>query len=328
MKRLDYLDMTKGLAIILVAIGHIYCTNPITKWIYSFHMPLFFFICGCLAYYKRDKDNSKSFKELIIARLYTLILPYCIFSGLNIAISYIIFKYSFKHLIWDIIPTVTFAGVGAVWFLPVLFIAEILFIMLNRYVNNKYLRIFTIIVLTIVPFVVSGKDISVVTLVFARSFIGLCFIFIGYYMFKFINNVNVHWIVVLLMLSLTIPLSKINGDPSIWNLTFNNIFLYFLSAILGSLTIILLFKKLPYNKHLSYLGVNSLPIMALHQNIIAVINKVIPGWPYGSYITGLIVLLIALSINLIFAYVINKHFKWILGKFDKREKQQIGAVLN
>ena len=44
--RLSWLDILKGIGIILVAVGHIYLNEKINHWIYSFHMPLFFLAAG------------------------------------------------------------------------------------------------------------------------------------------------------------------------------------------------------------------------------------------------------------------------------------------
>ena len=52
----ERIDIVKGLAIILVVIGHTiqFCDlnggvlNPVYQWIYSFHMGLFFFCSGYL----------------------------------------------------------------------------------------------------------------------------------------------------------------------------------------------------------------------------------------------------------------------------------------
>ena len=43
-KRIDYLDYSKGIAIILVVLGHIFNGGNIKTYIYSFHIPLFFII--------------------------------------------------------------------------------------------------------------------------------------------------------------------------------------------------------------------------------------------------------------------------------------------
>lgn len=41
-ERLSWLDVLKGIGIILVVMGHIYSNSIIFNWLYSFHMPLFF----------------------------------------------------------------------------------------------------------------------------------------------------------------------------------------------------------------------------------------------------------------------------------------------
>ena len=43
-ERVHWIDIAKGLGIIAVVIGHIYNNQVIFKWLYSFHMPLFFFV--------------------------------------------------------------------------------------------------------------------------------------------------------------------------------------------------------------------------------------------------------------------------------------------
>lgn len=46
--RLDYIDVTRGIGIILVVLGHLNPGEGVERWIYSFHMPLFFVISGLL----------------------------------------------------------------------------------------------------------------------------------------------------------------------------------------------------------------------------------------------------------------------------------------
>ena len=55
-KRVDYLDYAKGIAIILVVLGHIFSGGNIKTYIYSFHMPLFFIISGYLFNYSNVKS--------------------------------------------------------------------------------------------------------------------------------------------------------------------------------------------------------------------------------------------------------------------------------
>lgn len=54
--RLRYIDLTKGLAIFLMLWGHTMTSvNSVHIWIYSFHMPIFFIICGILIRIKEEK---------------------------------------------------------------------------------------------------------------------------------------------------------------------------------------------------------------------------------------------------------------------------------
>lgn len=95
-KRIDYLDIAKGLGILLVYIGH--CNiglrhdsyNIVFDWIYSFHMPFFFFVSGLLFNVKSIDTKNFLWKKTI-----ALMLPYII--SLSI-ISYC-YRCSINHLV-------------------------------------------------------------------------------------------------------------------------------------------------------------------------------------------------------------------------------------
>lgn len=51
MLRKKYVDYVKAIGIILVIAGHVnFANQPLKLWIYSFHMPLFFFATGLVFY--------------------------------------------------------------------------------------------------------------------------------------------------------------------------------------------------------------------------------------------------------------------------------------
>lgn len=71
MKRLKYVDIAKGIAIIMVIIGH--STSGILRGIiFSFHMPLFFILSSYTYTYSTD---IKTFKEKIKRNAYHLLIP-------------------------------------------------------------------------------------------------------------------------------------------------------------------------------------------------------------------------------------------------------------
>lgn len=77
-QRVLWIDVLKGLAIILVVIGHsaVECgLNYWSNWIYTFHMPLFFLISGFLFTPQSEKCYfHKSFRRLIIPFIAFVIL--------------------------------------------------------------------------------------------------------------------------------------------------------------------------------------------------------------------------------------------------------------
>ena len=78
-KRLDYLDMAKGIGIFLVILGHIeYIQEDTLKWISSFHMPLFFVVGGILARLKQGEKRSVF--QSVESRVRGVLTPYLSFS--------------------------------------------------------------------------------------------------------------------------------------------------------------------------------------------------------------------------------------------------------
>lgn len=87
LERLEYLDFLKGIAIFLVVMGHFLAwtfspdSNPnfyqrfVYHVIYSFHMPLFFFIAGYLVNLKRTDWNGRKLASLVKKRFVSLVLP-------------------------------------------------------------------------------------------------------------------------------------------------------------------------------------------------------------------------------------------------------------
>lgn len=87
--RLSWLDIMKGIGIILVVVGHISSNKIIFNWLYSFHMPLFFFAAGWV--YKK-----KQFLIDIKRRIQTIVIPYFSF-GLVVLIYWQLIERKFRY---------------------------------------------------------------------------------------------------------------------------------------------------------------------------------------------------------------------------------------
>lgn len=129
-RRLPELDVAKGLAMFLVVFGHILkFKSPVFNWIFSFHMPLFFFLTGMTF----RPEKYKSLGQAVKNKLRTRLFPYfaITFAGFVICLirpSYRIYMVmtGVKNELLSIFYYAQPAGlyVGQVWFLAVLFFAK------------------------------------------------------------------------------------------------------------------------------------------------------------------------------------------------------------
>ena len=86
-------DTGKGIAIILMCIGHAYCPDALFYFIYMFHMAFFFMMSG---YFFSDKnlDNPKAF---VWKRITGLWVPFVKW-GLIFVLLHNVFSVSYTHL--------------------------------------------------------------------------------------------------------------------------------------------------------------------------------------------------------------------------------------
>lgn len=147
-KRIDYLDTAKGIAILLVVAGHTLSNfipgTMIGRWIYSFHMPLFFILSG---YFYRSSD----LKSAIIKKARHLLLPYLIINFLKLVEALI--EHGFSLSVVSEYALRTFYGSGSsaranicllpakitgmTWFLLALFFCQIIYLALDEF-SRKY----------------------------------------------------------------------------------------------------------------------------------------------------------------------------------------------
>ena len=143
-KRLAYLDAIKCLGILLVIIGHVqlfgmkieaYDSIP-TLMLYSFNMPLFFFISGYLAY----REEIGKFDELkkIGSKFVFLVVP---------AIAFYSFSMFQQHGngIFDFISD----GLGKYWFTFTLFEIFLIYYIASGVSKSKYILAVILVILSV-----------------------------------------------------------------------------------------------------------------------------------------------------------------------------------
>ena len=287
-RRVGWIDNMKAIGIILVLIGH--NESSITQFIYSFHMPLFFFISGLLFVY----DEEIKITTYIRKKFKSLMIPYFKISGVLFVIWYIlkgrnkdaltIFKNFFgifysqgghEYMNWGV----------PMWFIPCLFLVSIMIFIILRYTKKYYIQILFASSLI-------GYGLGSLRLYLAGNgqvmlrmpwsidimFIGIVFFTVGYKIKFKVNKVKNRKINIIfssiLFLSVMI-ISRINGRIDIYTLNYKNYFLFFIAAGLGVLATIYIAKYTCNSKILSKIGSNTIYLLAFHINILSFIKQIL-----------------------------------------------------
>lgn len=142
--RLDYIDATKGVGILLIMLGHLNTIpNPVFESTNTFKIVIFYVVSGYLLHLRHKEINIRN-------RIFSLGIPYIIFSVITILLDAI---YSLaghhdtiKVLSDDVLMTVSLRGLSTLWFLPTLFFAELLFYITRK---QKYIQTVSLVILPI-----------------------------------------------------------------------------------------------------------------------------------------------------------------------------------
>ncbi len=141
-KRIEYIDSAKAIGIGLVVLGHLTLPEALHNWIYAFHMPLFFILSGLTF-------RTEPFSKFLKKRAFSILLPYVLFSLLMLAkdIVKILIGSNPSAILRVVkirIPAIFIAlqnsrySAGIYWFLPCLFVAELLlYALVKRFKDNK-----------------------------------------------------------------------------------------------------------------------------------------------------------------------------------------------
>lgn len=148
-ERLDYIDATKGVAILCITFLHFeqgVIPAWLNTWIGLFMISAFYVTSGWVS---GISNRSLRPKELLKKRIKQLGVPYLWFSLLIIAFDTLWVLLGFMEkgiLLRDIYKTIVLRGIGTLWFLPVLVIGEYLFAIVR---NSKKKWFFAILLMTI-----------------------------------------------------------------------------------------------------------------------------------------------------------------------------------
>jgi len=159
-KRIDWIDYAKGIGIILVVFGHVVrgldtagFTSPYfdisDKFIYAFHMPLFFLLSGIFA----EKWAKKSFKSAITNKLMTILYPYFLWSLIQGGFNILLSSVTSRSMGVADLARIIYEPIGQFWFLYSLFIIFLVYFGFRRIFDLQGVFFISIILFLVSPFV-------------------------------------------------------------------------------------------------------------------------------------------------------------------------------
>lgn len=185
--------------ILLVVLGHSGEEIPyLSKWIYSFHMPLFIFISGYLLSYtskvELEKINILTFLKKKFKRL---LLPYFIISSLAYIPKYVLGKFAVRSLelsLTGYLHSFLYPWDNVIiffWFLPTLFFIMIITILFFKVFKNLKSKIEIILLITFFISLISKKYIDIKFLNINGILNYLLFFNLGIIYKKYENKIDV-----------------------------------------------------------------------------------------------------------------------------------------
>lgn len=327
--RVTWIDFFKGLGILLVVIGHSNIPKILTWWIWSFHMPMFFFVSGFLFIPKRNP----SFLLFLSKRVKMLLIPYFIYSiFIMFCFSSQFFKSDFKIEATSYIDFVNVLLYGwhglALWFIPVLFLTEIIFFSIKKRIDNNYFLIVILLIFSVLGYYLGENDLRIA---YKLEVVPMAVVFYGFgyvsqsYISNFIEKRKNGLLLILaaVLLTINVAFCFINNQrlDMCYNKMGNYIYTY-ISAIAGFLFMLLLSVFLsqqlrfsnPITIALNFLGRNTLIILLLHQLIKIYLNLFIVRLPFDANVTTVLKHIFFWISMVIIIKIINKYLYLTLGR--------------
>ena len=333
--RIRWLDMLKAFAVFLIPVAHKTDNAYIELVIFSFLMPLFFWMSGFVF----DQSRYKDFKTFLIRKTKTLLVPYFVFAFCSFLFWFLVVRsLSIRgqslsqdplQPFWGI-----FYGVGVdpwrnplditLWFLPCLFVAEIFY----WFICDNFKGTFRTIV--VILFLIGGycttiwmpfrwpwsADVALTAVLFyyagnlARR------------MDEKLDNINIGWKIFLICLTGTIMLllSKCDVKADLNYNHYGNPVLFIITAFSGIYFSYLLVRKIYISRIISYVGQNTIIFIGLGgvssffiRGIFYIVTGSVTSGKIGI-IETIIYSCLEICLFLPVMYIINRYFPFILGR--------------
>lgn len=304
-------NILKGIGIFLVILGHVGgVSENISNVIFSFHMPLFFFVSGFFF-------KETTLKAFLFKKGKRILIPYIAFSFLSFLMYYIPNYNDSKFNFFDFFYG-TFLGISdgfylswniVLWFLPALFLLNLIYLLLEK-IKKKFL----IIVLFIVGIYFRNDETKILPFHLISVLLSLPFFVFGNYLKHYYFTLNKYckdWMFIVLLILGIFMVSLNTLKPDLRVNLIGNVFVFYLASFILITATLLLSRLINKNKILEWLGNNSLLIMCLHLKFLFIAKFVLLKVGLDD---GFLISLLLLGILYFPIILIKKYLPFLEGK--------------
>lgn len=324
--RVNYIDYAKALGMLTVMWGHI-ALGVSATFVYTFHMPLFFFLSGMVF----EKEKYPEFKVFVKRRVQTLLIPYVIYSFVTWIVwasySYILHQ-SVESYWMPLLQTFIAQGSGGflvhnvpLWFVTCLFVIEMVYYFLAR--CKDVVNVIICVVLAALGYNLINKvsffDFTLLPWSLEVVMLALIFYSLGNLFVKHIGNEKfkniilkyrlISWIVVIVLFVIVYKIGVKNGRLSMGHSNIGNPWIFYPIAIVGTMAMLIismllsdLFKNLKVNNAITWFGRNSFIAMAIHN-------------PIKGFVVVAYALICGVSVYTIGANIVFVFMSWLITLF-------------
>lgn len=324
--RIEYLDITKGICMLLVIWTHIVSQFQIDNTVIliikeivtSFYMPLFFIISGMFA------KSNLPFTLFLKKKINTILFPFIIFYIISFIFSFFVSevlnielnnKFSFFNL-FAIFETKSFSN-GALWFLSAIFFSSIIYYVISRVIQkSQIIGILALVLLSSLGFYWNKLFDFRLPFYIDTALTALLFFYCGEKIIKYLYTRNNYKYAKHLMLGLSLIMTfalKGFGGAMVSNGYSMNIIFFYLVGISGTFLVISFSSLLKKARIVEKIGKYSIIALCTHYFLITPLKLIFRTVTDNNILLSFLIFIAIYFLMIPIIYLFKRYLPFFVG---------------
>lgn len=318
-KRLSSVDLLKGIGIFLVVMGHCPDELNLHRWIYAFHMPLFAFIGGLFL-------RPQPFRQFAVKKMTRLLVPFFAWSLFFWVLYDLVIYFCEPRLLGAQLKQIVYIAIGsgqnavkgyanvALWFLPFLFSASMIYFIVAKLSERKWVEYAGVVFIAALGLICGFWELRL-PYKLNTAFTLYPFLWAGTKYFRIIQSVQLHtwgrWAAMIICLCIYVPCTLFNTRVDTASNVVGNFALFYPAAFAAIIFCAIICRMIDKIGFVNFIGRNSLVILIFHMPIIQLILYLA-----GTYMTFAMLLLLPVAVVILCVpviYFINRFVPELIG---------------